>query len=228
MAVEGLLATGPPNLPVWFFFLRIGLLVLSFGTFIAACVNVSAFNDWAGIVSSAGPGGFIIFDAIFTWIVIGSMLLFEWKFHNLFLRIAYVVLLPLGAIFWLSAWAWAASVASAFRSIWTGTGSSNLDKFSASIAACAALGAFTWIAFVAVTIFYIVACLSSRSSDPESGVTYQAEMAVPKQDLAGTTAVQGAPYVDQHQQQQQQQSPYPAQEIPQYPPQQYPPQQQQQ
>jgi hypothetical protein len=61
MAVEGLMAHGPPAQPKWLFFLTIGIIVLSFGAFIAACVNVSAYDSW-GWSASSGPGGFMIFD----------------------------------------------------------------------------------------------------------------------------------------------------------------------
>lgn len=153
------MATGPPVLPKWLFYLRIAIIVLSLGCLIAGAVNVSAFDSW-GWSASSGPGGFLIFDAIFTWIILGTMLVFELWYHQFYLRLAYVVLLPLAAIFWLSAWAWAASVASVFRgsynSFW---GSDDLNRYSSSIAACAALGAFTWVAVIVLTIFFIIACL---------------------------------------------------------------------
>jgi hypothetical protein len=167
MAVEGLMAHGPPAQPKWLFFLTVGIIVLSFGAFIAACVNVSAYDSW-GWSASSGPGGFMIFDAIFTWIVLGTMIAFQYKFQKFYIRLTYVVLLPLCAIFWLSAWAWAASVASAFRGYDSFFRDSALDRFSRSIAACAALGAFTWVAIVVLTIFYIVACLRDDTNTAHS------------------------------------------------------------
>lgn len=62
MAVEGLMATGPPAMPKWLLFLRIGIIVLCLGVLIAAGVNIAAFNSWSRYVSTAGPGGFLIFD----------------------------------------------------------------------------------------------------------------------------------------------------------------------
>jgi hypothetical protein len=238
MGLSGITATGPPVMPKWLFFLRIAILVFTFGSFIAACVNVAALNGWTSYYSSSGPGGFTIFDAIFTWIVIGSMLVLEWRFHQFYVRLAYLVLLPLCAIFWLSAWAWSASVASAFRGYYSGFGDDDWDRYAASIAACAALGAFTWVAIIVLTIFYIMACL--RDGGEDQPTTYQTEMAVPKQEPVNTAVQQPADpnqypqqgYYSPEQQQQQQQSPYPPQETPQYPqqqqppPQQYPPQQQ--
>jgi hypothetical protein len=62
MAVESLMATGPPVLPKWLFYLRIAIIVLSLGVLIAAGVNVAAFDSWTRWSASSGPGGFLIFD----------------------------------------------------------------------------------------------------------------------------------------------------------------------
>ncbi len=68
--------------------------------------------------------------------------LFVPKFH---FRIAYVVLIPLTCIFWLSAWAWAAQWASALGDYnWYGGRDNWYNKYFGSMAAGAALGAFTW------------------------------------------------------------------------------------
>jgi len=170
------MATGPPVLPKWLFYLRIAIIVLSLGVLIAAGVNVAAFDSWTRWSASSGPGGFLIFDVIFTWIILGTMLVFEFWYHQFYLRLAYVVLLPLAAIFWLSAWAWAASVASVFRGSYGDSffGSDDLDRYSSSIAACAALGAFTWVAIIVLTIFYIVACLRDNND-----TVHQTEMGMP-------------------------------------------------
>ena len=72
------------------------------------------------------------------------MIAFERFFPQFYIRLTYVVLLPITAIFWLSAWAWAASVASVFRGYNSSFWGDDLNRYSSSIAACAALGAFTW------------------------------------------------------------------------------------
>ncbi|KAK0388639.1 hypothetical protein NLU13_4882 [Sarocladium strictum] len=175
MAVEGLMAIGrPPVLPSWIFYLQIAIIVLSFGCLIAGAINVATFDGWAYYTSSSGPGGFTIFDAIFTWIVVGTMIVFGRWYHQFYIRLTYVVLLPLTAIFWLSAWAWSASVASAFRGAYNDAlfRSTALGRYGASIAACAALGAFTWVAIIVLTIFYIIACLR----DGEDNAANQTEM----------------------------------------------------
>jgi hypothetical protein len=74
------------------------------------------------------------------------MLTAEFFAPQLYIRLAFVGALILAAIFWLSAWAWAASVAS------TVLGYDGLyyyyndtfKSYGSSMAAGAALGAFTW------------------------------------------------------------------------------------
>lgn len=74
------------------------------------------------------------------------MLASEFFAPQLYLRLAFVGALILAAIFWLSAWAWAASVASsvlgldAYYYIYNDT----FKSYGNSMAAAAALGAFTW------------------------------------------------------------------------------------
>ena len=73
------------------------------------------------------------------------MIFFEFSLHKLYVRIMFIVLLVLADIFWLSAWAWAASVASSFFSL---VGNDHLEGafagYGASMAAGAALGALNW------------------------------------------------------------------------------------
>ena len=72
------------------------------------------------------------------------MIIFEIWLPKFFLRLTYVVMLPLCAIFWLSAWAWAASATDAFSGVPMSTGIDAFDRFRASMTACAVLGAFNW------------------------------------------------------------------------------------
>lgn len=222
MGVEGLVAKNPPAVPKWLFFLQVGIIVLSFGCLIAGAVNVSSFGGWARYSASSGPGGFLIFDAIFTWIIVGTMIAFERFAPQFYLRLTYVVLLPLSAIFWLSAWAWAASVAS----VWSGYDSSfwggELSRYSASIAACAALGAFTWVAVVALTILYVLACFRDSSETPsqtEMGMSSKAEPAPAAAPAPAPAAATDAGAFNQQTQDYyganpQQASPYPADNTP--------------
>lgn len=70
------------------------------------------------------------------------MLVSEFFAPNLYFRILFVVALTLNAIFWLAAWAWAASAAASWNSYWWD--GDNSDAYGASMAAEAALGALVW------------------------------------------------------------------------------------
>lgn len=79
------------------------------------------------------------------------MLYFERFAPHLYLRIVVFAGLVLLSIFWLSGWAWAASVASDFYGylgLWHGYGYVNgygdLGGYGGSMAACAALGGVIW------------------------------------------------------------------------------------
>jgi hypothetical protein len=86
-----------------------------------------------------------LLQAIFTWLILGFMLASEFFAPQLYIRIAFIGALILCAIFWLSAWAWAASVASSFYSWYDGWyGDHTFSAYGGSMAAAAAIGAVTW------------------------------------------------------------------------------------
>ena len=75
------------------------------------------------------------------------MLASEFFAPQLYLRLAFIGALVLDAIFWLSAWAWAASVASSWLGYYDDWGfghDTSLNRYGSSMAAAAALGAVTW------------------------------------------------------------------------------------
>lgn len=157
---NGLATFGVPRLPKWFLFLRIAVIVLSLGTLVAAAYNLSLYDEY--ITFSSGPAGFLIFDvrlygtppqsitnsigdqAVFTWLILGVMIGFEFFVKHLYYRLAFVVFLTLDAIFWLSAWAWAASWAGRTAQLRYLGGGGYFDNFYGSLTAAAVLGAFVW------------------------------------------------------------------------------------
>src|SRR5262249_5262741 len=90
--------------------------------------------------------------SVFTMLIFGSMIFTEMRAPYLHYRIVYVIVLCLLAIFWLSAWAWAASVASAYFAYYHGDYYYDDDvdheftAYGASMAAGAAIGAVNWYA----------------------------------------------------------------------------------
>jgi hypothetical protein len=107
---KGLIAVGVPVLPFWLLIVRGAAIVLSLGVLIASAYYLSINRDFGGYVAPivSGPPGFLIFDVIFTWGILGTMIAFEFFLQKFYYRIVFFVLLILDVIFWLAAWAWSA------------------------------------------------------------------------------------------------------------------------
>lgn len=163
---QGLTATGVPAMPLWLTILRGVIITFALGVLIAAAYNLSLFGGNSYYLSSySGPSGFMIFNAIFTWLILGLMFGAEFFAPQLYFRIAFVISLILCAIFWLSAWAWAASVAADFYSWYDNWYSdSTFSAYGGSMAAEAAIGAVNWVLIIVLIVFFIRACIASPQS----------------------------------------------------------------
>lgn len=132
-------------MPFWLTIIRIVTIVLSLGVLIAAAYHVSLYRGHV-YYGDSGPAGFLIFDVVYTWILLGFMLVSEYWLPQFYYRIAFIGALLLAVIFWISAWAWAAAVSSwlfKYYDGWFGP-QAGLDGWGASLAAGAALGAVAW------------------------------------------------------------------------------------
>ncbi|KAI5463078.1 hypothetical protein BGZ63DRAFT_402419 [Mariannaea sp. PMI_226] len=163
---QGLTATGVPAMPFWLTIIRGVIIVFALGALIASAYNLSLFGGYGAYLSGyTGPAGFMIFDAIFTWLILGCMLASEFFAPQLYIRIAFVIALILCAIFWLSAWAWAASVASSFFSWYNGFyKDGTLSAYGGSMAAAAAIGAVNWVLIIVFLVFFVRACMCNPQS----------------------------------------------------------------
>jgi hypothetical protein len=111
---KGLIAVGVPVLPFWLLIVRGVAIVLSLGVLVASAYYLSINRDLGfgyALPVNSGPAGFLIFDVIFTWGILGTMIAFEFFLQKLYYRIVFFVLLILDVIFWLAAWAWSAQLA---------------------------------------------------------------------------------------------------------------------
>ncbi|KAM0343458.1 hypothetical protein ACHAPU_008489 [Fusarium lateritium] len=177
-STQGLTATGVPKMPLLLTILRGAALLLSLGVLIAAAYHLSLLGAWAQYYGGSGPAGFLIFDAIFTFLLLGSMLAAEFWAPHLYMRPIFLGALVLAAIFWLSAWAWAASWASEIYRLYDRSGlgrATGFDAWGASLAAGAGLGAGTWVLIVVIIVFFVRACMadphgSSFSPRPQNNV----------------------------------------------------------
>ncbi|KAK1767998.1 hypothetical protein QBC33DRAFT_514288 [Phialemonium atrogriseum] len=169
-SARGLLATGVPPAPVWLLYIKYAILGLA--------VVVLALSAYACSFFGGGAAGFLIFIAIKTIIIYGGAIALEIYAPQYYFRIGLLIAYCLGVIFWLSAWAWAASTA-AFWLSWAvyshGTGG--------ALAGCAALGAVAWILSIVNLVFFIKACLAD--APPATGA-HQAELGQVKQDPIST------------------------------------------
>ncbi|KAK3896701.1 hypothetical protein C8A05DRAFT_39751 [Staphylotrichum tortipilum] len=193
MGAQGLMAVGVPPQPLWLLYIKIAILVLSLIVLALGAYSESLL--WGG----GGPGGMDIFIALWSFIVYGGGAALEIWAPQFYYRIGMLVGQILAIIFWLTAWAWSASVASVWLSY-------RYKTFGGSLAGCAGLGAIAWVLTIVHLIFFI------RASILESNPASQAELGkveVPAQQ----------PYPAQ-------QPGYPAQAPQPYPAQQYPVQQQ--
>jgi hypothetical protein len=195
MSTKGLTAKGVPPLPSLVIILRFIILAISFGVLVASAYALSLFGGY-GIyfVGYSGPPGFMIFITIKTMIILGATIAVERFAPQIYFRLAVIIAYILNVIFWLSGWAWSASVAALFLatscSSYLGTSycsspDSYSVKFGASMAAAAGLGAIAWVLMIVTLVFFIRACLA----DPEgTGAVAQngAELGHVKQEAITT------------------------------------------
>ncbi|KAK4121817.1 hypothetical protein N657DRAFT_635302 [Parathielavia appendiculata] len=157
MGMRGLTAVGVPPQPHWLLYIKVAVLVLA--------VIVIALAAWAMSLYNGGyPGGFAggmdHFIAILSFAVYGSAIGLEFAAPRFFYRIVYLVGYGLTVIFWLAAWAWSASSASAWIS-WSA-------QIGGALAGCAALGAVAWILTMVHLARFIRACTADTVSSGQA------------------------------------------------------------
>ncbi|KAK3688066.1 hypothetical protein B0T22DRAFT_143618 [Podospora appendiculata] len=220
MSTQGLLAKGVPALqPAWLLFVKIAILVLSIIILGLAAWALSIFGGLAsGLGYSGGAAGFAVFVTIWTFIVYGGTIAIEMVATHLFYRIAGVVLYSLSIIFWLTAWAYAASQASTWNSAaslfgdFGGGFDNSFKKEGSALGAVAGLGALVWILSIVHFVFFIKAALAdsegSGANNAELGQVKPAEFVQPAPVQAAYPQQQYPQQPQQPQQQYAVQQPY--------------------
>ncbi|KAK4444943.1 hypothetical protein QBC34DRAFT_170940 [Podospora aff. communis PSN243] len=212
MGASGLLARGPPPSPAWVTYIKYAILGLSL---ICLAMGAWATSIYGGsyLFLYTSSGGMVIFVAIWNFIVYGGGLALEKFQPNNFFRIGLLIGYIFSVIFWLSAWAWSASLASLWLSIYSSAnGFRNDDYYSpvkqlgAALAVCAALGAVVWVLCIVNLVMFIKACVSDSNSN-------NAELGNIKHEPAAYPAAQypAQPYAAQPQAYPQQPQAYPQQ-----------------
>jgi len=138
----------PPAAPKWLLFLKIAIIVLSTIILALAAYSIAILNQYYYTGAYSGVAGLLIFVVIKTWIIYGVLTILELKAPHMFWRVIALIGYCLSVIFWLSAWAWSASIASVFLTAYGGFYLGNYDSYwkaeGAALAACAGLGAVVW------------------------------------------------------------------------------------
>ncbi|KAK0643315.1 hypothetical protein B0T16DRAFT_459480 [Cercophora newfieldiana] len=170
MGASGLLARGPPPSPAWVTYMKYAILGLSLICLAMGAWATSIFGGGLGFVASGGAGGLVIFVAILTFIVYGGGIALEKFSPNNFFRIGFLIGYIFSIIFWLSGWAWAASLAGVWLSYYDGFGISTsasdpVKQLGASLAVTAALGAVVWVMTIVNLVMFIKACVADPGSN---------------------------------------------------------------
>lgn len=163
MGASNLLANGAPPVPAWVTLTRYAIVGLSVIILGLAAWSLAIFGQYAAFYG-ASSGGMVIFtvlpppspppplpitkpppQVIWTWLTYGGSIAVELFFPHLFYRLVFLILYFFAVVFWLSAWAWSASLANFWLSFSSfGATSSETTQVGAALAGCAGLGAVVW------------------------------------------------------------------------------------
>ncbi|KAL0933337.1 uncharacterized protein CTRU02_212300 [Colletotrichum truncatum] len=162
--IRGLMGKGVPPTPSFFSIIRVSVMVLSLAVLAACAYNLSLLGGVSG-TSYSGPPGFMLFVAIFTLLILGGAMILERFAPQIYFRIALLIAYGTNVLFWLSGWAWSASIAALFLgNTCIGTtcfGPTTEEKrYGGSMAAAAAIGAVNWVMMIAVLFCFIKGCLA--------------------------------------------------------------------
>ncbi|KAK7958474.1 hypothetical protein PG988_013322 [Apiospora saccharicola] len=169
MALSGLTAQGVPPQPKWLIFIKGAIILLAAVILALAAYALSLYSD-ISYYYSAGAPGYLLFVTIFSWVVYGAAIFLELKANQFYYRIAMLLAYILTCIFWLSSWGWSASWAAFLLASYDGFYYTGLHTFGSVMAACAALGAVTWVLCVINLIFFILGSVRNHDSTASGNV----------------------------------------------------------
>ncbi|KAI0164983.1 hypothetical protein GGR57DRAFT_514826 [Xylariaceae sp. FL1272] len=167
MALKGLLARGAPRLPKYFLYIEGAIILLSVIVLALAAYALS-LSGRSSYYYDSGIPGFLIFVAIWTWLIYGGIFALEHYVPRFYSRVGVLVGQILTIIFWLSAWAWAASWAAYILAFDSYGGFYSIGgswkAFGRSIGACAGIGALVWILSIVVLFIFCRACINDTNT----------------------------------------------------------------
>ncbi|GKT45756.1 uncharacterized protein ColSpa_05937 [Colletotrichum spaethianum] len=173
--IRGLMGKGVPPTPSFFAIVRVAVLVLSLAVLAACAYCLSLLGAYSS--SYTGPPGFMLFVSLFTILVLGGAMAAERFAAHLYFRIAVLIGYATNCLFWLSGWAWTASIAALFlgntciqSTCFAPT--TEEKRYGGSMAGAAAVGAVNWyveilqrvdhvkVLMVIVLFYYVKGCLA--------------------------------------------------------------------
>ncbi|KAI1368610.1 hypothetical protein F5Y08DRAFT_247934 [Xylaria arbuscula] len=164
-STRNLVACGVPVLPKFFNYIVISIILLSIVILGLAAYAESLSGNY---YYESGVSGFLIFVSIWTWLIYGAILAVPQFAPRFYYRIGVLVGQLLSLIFWIVGWAWSASWAayilsfdnySPFDSI-----RGHWKAFGQATAACAGIGALTFVACIAALVTFWSACRRSPAT----------------------------------------------------------------
>ncbi|KAI8623869.1 hypothetical protein F5Y19DRAFT_344773 [Xylariaceae sp. FL1651] len=199
MAAKGLIARGVPHLPGFFIYITGSIILLSI-IVLALAAYAQSLSGNSSYYYDSGVSGFLLFAAIWTWLIHGGALAVEHLAPRFYYRIGVLVGYILSVIFWLTGWSWAASWAAYILSFDNYDSYDNIrgywKAFGQTTAACAGLGALVWLLCIITLFIFCRACMRSSGSEPSSN-TELVDPSKPKAPDNQTTSPTPQDYANQ-------------------------------
>ncbi|KAI1733613.1 hypothetical protein F4680DRAFT_441033 [Xylaria scruposa] len=152
-------ARGAPMCPKFFVYV-VGLIILLSIAVLALAAYAESLSG--NYYYESDVPCFLLFVSIWTLLIYGGTLVIERCVPQFYYRIVFIIGQLLSVIFWITAWAWAASWASYTLSF---DNYSSYDKirgawmtYGKTIAACAGIGAGVWVLCIGALIVFCSAC----------------------------------------------------------------------
>ncbi|KAI0553577.1 hypothetical protein F4679DRAFT_529653 [Xylaria curta] len=167
MSSDRLVARGVPTYPKFFVYV-VGLIILLSTVVLALAAYAESLSG--NYYYESDVPCFLLFVSIWTLLIYGGLLVIERCVPRFYYRIVFIIGQLLSVIFWITAWAWAASWASYTLSF---DNYSSYDKIRGAwmtygkiIAACAGIGAGVWVFCIFAVIMFCSACKRSSTLAP--------------------------------------------------------------
>lgn len=187
-SARGLTVVGVPPSPSWILYVRIAILVLSLVLLGVAAWAVSMFSGGGSAAYGyTGASGMMVFVTIWSLVVYGGSLGFQFGAPHLFYRIVGLILYSLAVIFWLAGWAYAASQAALVLD-WTGS-----SDYGSALAVCAGLGAVAWVLSIVDLVFFILSCVHEADTGPKLSQAELGQVQPPAPVAPATTGTSELP-----------------------------------